>query len=64
VSDEHGGVALDDDRRESLETAPEVPEKHVLRVAWRDIKYCLVMGLFNTLTPLSMAKRIFKRTFT
>lgn len=32
VADKHGGVALHDGRRQSLEVAPEVAEGHVLRV--------------------------------
>lgn len=32
VADKHGGVALHDGRRQSLEVAPEVTEGHVLRV--------------------------------
>ena len=36
VGDEHGGVALHDDIRESLETTPEVSQRHVLWVAWRE----------------------------
>lgn len=32
VVDKHGGVALHDGRRQSLEVAPEVAEGHVLGV--------------------------------